>query len=143
MTRTIPVHPRPRRTARRKTKQQIAIVGVLRGKKEFWSATQIYNELRTQGSTVGLATVYRTLAVLAAEGELDALQHPGTTETLYRACGDLDHHHHLTCRECGLTVEVKAPEIEAFARSVAAGNGFGDVDHTLEITGTCPSCATP
>jgi Fur family ferric uptake transcriptional regulator len=115
---------------------------VLRGKREFASATQIYNDLRTDGSTVGLATVYRTLAVLAADGELDTLQHPGTTETLYRACGDLGHHHHLTCRECGLTVEVTAPEIETFAHGVAASHGFTEVEHTLEIAGICPSCAS-
>jgi Fur family ferric uptake transcriptional regulator len=122
------------------TKQRAAIVQVLREKPEFASATQIYDQLRAQGSTIGLATVYRTLGTMAAEGSLDALQHPGNTETLYRACGNTPHHHHVTCRSCGRTVEVTVPELEHFARETAARYGFTDVDHTLEIAGTCEPC---
>ncbi|MDR1186925.1 MAG: transcriptional repressor [Bifidobacteriaceae bacterium] len=122
------------------TKQRTAIVQVLRGRREFASAAQIYDSLRAGGSTIGLATVYRTLGTLAADGDLDSLQHPGSAETLYRACADDGHHHHLTCRECGQAVEVRVPEVEAFAREIAAAHGFEDVEHTLEIAGTCETC---
>ena len=84
--------------------------------------------------------MYRTLGTLAGEGTLDALQRPGSSETFYRACGDTGHHHHLTCRECGRTVEVRLPEVESFAHEIAARHGFTDVDHTLEIAGTCEPC---
>jgi Fur family ferric uptake transcriptional regulator len=106
----------------------------------FTSATQIYDRLHAQGSTIGLATVYRTLGTLAAEGVLDALQRPGGTETLYRACGEIGHHHHLTCRECGRTVEVTLPAVEASAREVARQHGYEAVEHTVEIAGTCREC---
>jgi Fur family ferric uptake transcriptional regulator len=128
------------RKATRKTKQRAAIVQALEEKRAFASAAQIYDRLRAGGSTIGLATVYRTLASLTQDGELDAVQHPGATETLYRACGSGQHHHHLTCRECGTTVEVTAPKVEEFAQETARRHGFADANHTLEIIGTCALC---
>jgi Fur family ferric uptake transcriptional regulator len=121
------------------TKQRAAIVGVLSDRAGFASAAQIYDELRAQGAGVGLATVYRTLGTLASEGQLDALQQPGTSETLYRVCG-AEHHHHLTCRQCGRTVEVQAPEVERLASDIATTHHFTNPEHTLEIAGTCATC---
>jgi Fur family ferric uptake transcriptional regulator len=42
---------------------------------------------------------------------------------------------------CGRTVEVDGPAVERWARTVADDNGFVDVSHTVEIAGTCRSCA--
>jgi Fur family ferric uptake transcriptional regulator len=123
------------------TKQRSAIVGVLEDLEGFASATKIYDRLRARGSTIGLATVYRTLGTLAASGSLDALADPGSGETLYRACGGGEHHHHITCRDCGRTVEVTLPQIEKAARDIARRHGFSDVEHTVEIAGTCQVCA--
>ena len=50
-------------------------------------------------------------------------------------------HHHLVCRECGKTVEVEGPAVELWAHKVSTEHGFSDVQHTLEIFGTCGSCA--
>ena len=47
----------------------------------------------------------------------------------------------LVCRNCGRTEEVEAPNVEKWARSVAADHGFVDLDHELELFGVCPQCA--
>jgi Fur family ferric uptake transcriptional regulator len=65
---------------------------------------------------------------------------PPGGEHLYRRCSE-GHHHHLVCRSCGRTVEVAGPAVETWADRVAAQHGYSDVSHTLEIFGTCPSCA--
>jgi Fur family ferric uptake transcriptional regulator len=39
-------------------------------------------------------------------------------------------------------VEVAGPAVERWADRVAADHGFADVDHTLEIIGTCTTCAS-
>ena len=75
------------------------------------SAQALHSALRDGGSSIGLATVYRALADLAVEGEADSLQQEG--ESLYRACTPGTHHHHLICRNCGLTVEIEADAVEA------------------------------
>jgi len=51
-----------------------------------------------------------------------------------------DHHHHLVCRQCGRSVEVSGPEVEAWAERVAAAAGYTEISHTLEVFGTCPAC---
>jgi len=38
---------------------------------------------------------------------------------------------------CGRSVEVEGPEVEAWAERVAAAADFMDIEHTVEIFGTC------
>ncbi len=78
------------------------------------SAQALHPRLRDGGSTIGLATVYRALADLATDGDADSLQQDG--EALYRACTTGKHHHHLICRNCGLTVEIEADPVEQWAQ---------------------------
>jgi len=91
------------------------------------------------GTKIGLATVYRTLQTLASDGTVDTLR--TDSEILYRYCGTDSHHHHLVCRLCGKTVEVAGSQIEAWANQIASEAGFVDVEHTVELMGTCASCA--
>jgi Fur family transcriptional regulator, ferric uptake regulator len=44
---------------------------------------------------------------------------------------------------CGRTVEIEGREVERWTSRVTDVEGFVDVDHTVEITGTCAGCATP
>jgi Fur family ferric uptake transcriptional regulator len=90
---------------------------------------------------VGLSTVYRALQSMAEIGEIDVILDPDG-QYLYRHCGQREgHHHHLVCRDCGLTVEVAGPAVERWTRTVADQHGFTDVSHTLDIFGVCTNCA--
>ena len=124
---------------RRPTRQRAAVAAVLADTGEFRSAQELHALLRDAGDKVGLATVYRNLQAMAAEGEIDMLR-TDEGEAVYRACST-GHHHHLVCRECGRTVEVEGPTVEAWATKVSAAHGFTDVHHTLEIFGTCADCS--
>lgn len=121
----------------RGTKQASAVAAALAILPGFRSAQEIHAELRRQGETVGLTTVYRHLQVLSEQGVIDAIRDP-SGEALYRQCGSTAHHHHLTCRECGRSVEVEGRVIEQWAAKVAAEAGFTSVDHTVELFGLCP-----
>ena len=46
----------------------------------------------------------------------------------------------LLCRECGHAEEIEQSQIEAWVTSVAQGHGFANVEHSLELFGTCVSC---
>ena len=124
---------------RRPTRQRAAVAAVLAGTGEFRSAQELHALLRAGGDKVGLATVYRNLQAMAADGEIDMLR-TDDGEAVYRACST-GHHHHLVCRDCGRTVEVEGPTVEAWATRVSAEHGFTDVHHTLEIFGTCAGCS--
>ncbi|TIC88510.1 transcriptional repressor [Nocardioides sp. GY 10113] len=123
----------------RPTRQRRAITDALERAADFQSAQDIHDALRHAGEKVGLATVYRTLQAMADSGEVDVLQSVAG-EATYRRCSP-DHHHHLVCRECGRTVEISAPAVERWARSVAADHDFAEVSHTIELVGTCASCS--
>ena len=126
--------------AQRRSRQRDAVAALLDELDGFHTAQQIHALLAARGERVGLTTVYRTLQLLVDAGEVDTMRPPGEEDTLYRRCGD-EHHHHLVCRRCGRTVEVTGPAVERWADKVAAGHGYTDVSHTLEIFGTCAACA--
>ncbi|MEY2694734.1 MAG: hypothetical protein RL142_1082 [Actinomycetota bacterium] len=125
-------------TAKRNTWQKDAVKHALGEAAGFVSAQQLHLVLRNHGSTIGLATVYRALADLAAAGDADSLQSKDG-ELLYRACGT-EHHHHLICRSCGKTVEIEASKVETWADEVAKSHGFTQPSHTIDIFGVCAAC---
>ena len=123
---------------KRNTPQKQAVNLALSEAIGFVSAQQLHQRLKAHGSSIGLATVYRTLIDLAQSGEADSLQSK-EGEVLYRACSTA-HHHHLICRDCGLTLELEAKNLEKWADEVAADNGFSDPSHTIDIFGVCSDC---
>lgn len=136
----MPSQPKSRGTRVRGTRQAKALSAVLADLPAFSSAQDIHAELRRRGQSVGLTTVYRQLQVLSQDGGVDTIRDE-SGETLYRRCRTSGHHHHVTCRSCGCSVEVEGRAIESWAEAVAADAGFVDVDHTVEIFGLCPACA--
>lgn len=123
---------------RRRTRRQNDVVEALGRQDRFVSAQDLHASLRGDGSTIGLATVYRTLQTLVDGGEADLLR-GDDGEALYRLCST-GHHHHLVCRRCGRTEELLASAVESWAAAEGARFGFTDVDHTVELVGTCADC---
>jgi Fur family transcriptional regulator, ferric uptake regulator len=111
---------------RRQTRQRTAVLDLL-------------DRLEGFRSSVGLATVYRALQALQDDGLVDVLR-SADGEASYRRCSTA-HHHHLVCRSCGRTVEVADPPLDRWAARIAAEHGFADVEHELEVFGTCHDCA--
>lgn len=127
-------HPTPRRT-----RQRAAVGAIMAALDEFRTAQEVHAELRDAGDSIGLATVYRTLAQMAERGEVDCVRTPDG-QAAYRRCST-GHHHHLICRECGHTVEITPPRFELWADEVAATHGFTEIDHELELFGRCADCS--
>ena len=130
---------RPAFPGLRATKQRAAVSKLLSEIEDFRSAQELHEQLRRRGEGIGLTTVYRTLQTLADAGEIDVLR-TDSGEAVYRRCST-HHHHHLVCRQCGRTVEVDDPPVENWAEGIANEHGFTEVSHTVEIIGTCPTCA--
>ena len=122
----------------RLTRQRQAVADLLATLDDFRSAQEIHELLTRQGHAVGLATVYRTLQLLAEHHEVDVLRGEDG-EASYRRCSTT-HHHHLVCRSCGATVEVEGPAVERWTRSVAEQHGYAQVSHSLELFGVCARC---
>lgn len=121
------------------TRQRSAVRAALDRASGFRSAQELHDDLRKEGDSVGLTTVYRNLQALTESGEVDVLR-TDDGEAVYRRCATDDHHHHLVCRSCGRTEEIAGPEVEAWATAVARRHGFTAVSHTVEVFGICRSC---
>jgi Fur family ferric uptake transcriptional regulator len=127
-------------TRLRPTRQRAAVLRALAEGGDLRTVAEWHAAVSRPGEKVGLTTVYRTLAALAAAGEVDAI-HGEDGEVRYRRCRSRTHHHHLVCRICGSTVEIDARDVETWAAAVAGDHGFVDVTHTVEVFGVCPDCS--
>jgi Fur family ferric uptake transcriptional regulator len=123
----------------RATRPRLQILQELAREPDAVPAQELWSRLRLQhGSPVGLATVYRTLALLHERGVIDALSHR-EGELCYRLCGEA-HHHHLVCSSCGHIVEVDLGGLGDWLGHVAARHGFLATGHEIEIVGLCREC---
>jgi Fur family ferric uptake transcriptional regulator len=122
----------------RATRQRVRVLAELMRERDDVTAQELHGRLRTSGERMGLATVYRTLGLLAGEGVIDALSHhPG--ELCYRWCGD-EHHHHLVCNRCHRVIELRECELDSWLDRLSADYGFVATGHRLEVAGLCGDC---
>ena len=123
----------------RATPQRLEVLAELSREQDDVTAQELWRRLRERsGSQVGLATVYRTLALLHEQGVIDSLSHHGT-EHCYRLCADT-HHHHLLCSSCHRVIEVDECGLGDWLDEVSARHGFVATDHRVEIVGLCAAC---
>lgn len=102
------------------------------------TAPEVYRRAREQGLQVSLSTVYRTLNLLQAHGNVSTVS--GDHGRRYEA-RDLDHDHdHLICLKCGLTIEFTDELIRGFGRAVAERKGYEHATSRFDILGICSDC---
>ena len=122
----------------RPTRQRVRVLDELMSERDDVTAQQLHDRLRSRGEKLGLATVYRTLGLLAEAGVIDALSHrPG--ELCYRLCGP-GHHHHLVCSSCHRVVELADCELDPWLERISQAHGFVTTGHRLEASGLCAAC---
>ncbi|MFQ5449992.1 MAG: Fur family transcriptional regulator [Nitrospinaceae bacterium] len=100
---------------------------------------EVFEEVRKNDPTIGIATVYRTMNLLAECGlARDNTSPTGKKnfEKLYRQ----SHHDHLICIGCGKIVEFEHPLIERYQLEICQRYGFTLNHHRMEILGICPEC---
>ena len=120
----------------RLTEPRRVIVAALRDAGRYCTATQLYERLR--GRAVGLASVYRTLELLAELGLAERRAESGG-EASFLYCSPR-HHHHVVCTACGTVREIDACPDSALARAVERETGFQIARHTLDFYGLCATC---
>jgi len=86
----------------------------------------------------GIATVYRTLALLEESNMVTSLSF-GAQGKKYEL-GAKEHHDHMICTECGDIIEFVDEEIENRQHLIADSLGFKMSDHSMQIYGICKNC---
>lgn len=121
------------------TPQRRRILDVFLAEQGHATSEELYQKVKRDYPTIGQATVYRTLKLLADAGLAKAVEF-GDGAVRYELLYGQSHHDHLICERCGVNVEVVDPAIERLQEQVAARHGFALTGHKLYLYGICPEC---
>ncbi len=105
------------------------------------TAEDVYKVLLTEGSDVGLATVYRVLMQFEQAGILSR-NHFESGKSVFEL-NEGKHHDHLVCIDCGRVEEFFDAEIEKRQRAVAQSRGFDLQEHALSLYAVCAKKSCP
>ena len=119
----------------RKTRQRAAIDSALRKARRPLSPRELLEATRSSVRTIGLATVYRTLKLLVAEGTVHPINLPGDAPR-YEA-SSLAHHHHFQCTRCNRVYDIQG--CPGDLRRLAP-RGFTVEHHDVTLYGRCSDC---
>lgn len=118
------------------TRQRQAIAEVFFGSTAHLSLVDLLDLAKIQQPSVGYATVYRTMKILAESGL--ATEHKFAEGNVrYEPTVAGEHHDHLICVTCGRIVEYEDDDIERLQEELARRHGFRVVSHRHEIYAEC------
>jgi len=128
-----------RERGHRLTKPREAVARALLEAEDWLRPEQVWEVARRECPSVGLVTVYRTLALL---------EELGVARRIHLAHGchgyapaEIHHGHHLVCRSCNQVLEFPGTEdLAPLIAQVSRRTGFVVEEHLLELVGRCPAC---
>jgi Fur family transcriptional regulator, ferric uptake regulator len=124
------------------TRQRQAIAEVFFDSTAHLSLIDLLDLARSRQPSVGYATVYRTMKLLAESGL--ATEHKFAEGNVRYEPAVAGHHHdHLICVDCGRIVEYEDEEIERLQEELAHRHGFRVVAHRHEIYASCQVANCP
>ncbi len=106
--------------------------------KEHLSPEEIHRLVKEENPSIGLATVYRTLAFLEREQLVNAISFSSEGKKYELNRGS--HHDHMICLQCGKIIEFFDEDLESIQESIAKEHGFRLITHELNLYGICKEC---
>jgi Fur family ferric uptake transcriptional regulator len=134
-------HGELQRAGHRSSAPRAAVVELLGNQGCVLSAREIADRLSADGKQVGIATVYRTLELLARMRlvqRLDMGTDPARYEPVLPDGGN--HHHHLVCEECSEVTAFDDPALERAIARLSRELDYRVGDHDVVLRGLCPGC---
>ncbi|MDO5528259.1 MAG: Fur family transcriptional regulator [Paracoccus sp. (in: a-proteobacteria)] len=120
-----------RRAGIRITKQRAAILRALASADDHPDAPALLERAREGAPGLSLATVYRTLSELQAQGVVLKLAFEGEPARFEPA--DQSHHDHMIDVDTGEVIEFTDERIERLQAEIAAAHGYDIVRHRLDL----------
>jgi Fur family ferric uptake transcriptional regulator len=136
------VEARLRAAGQRYTAKRRALVDSLRRAGKPISMTDVVSGR----SAPPQSSAYRNLAVLEQAGVVRRVITEGEFARFELTEELTEHHHHLICSSCGRVEDVTLSSdlevtLDRTLDRLAKRAGFADVDHRLDLIGTCAQCA--
>ena len=121
--------------------RQMILELVAAQKEKHLSAEEIFELVKIKFPQIGLATVYRTIAILEKMKLLQRINlDDGCIRYQLADPNEKHEHHHLICEFCGLVVDMQEDLLEDLEKKVMQKNGFRVNNHRLKLYGLCEKC---
>ncbi|MBN1425208.1 transcriptional repressor [Candidatus Fermentibacteria bacterium] len=124
----------------RRTRQRDAVLSVLdrfRARRVHPTTDEVYVNVRRTLPRISLATVYRNLDVLAAQGIIQKL---GMGCSPVRFDGDPSDHVHIRCVRCGRVDDLDGVHVTPSKDDATTFNGYEVIGLRAEFVGVCDTC---
>ena len=122
------------------TGERRAIATALFESDSHLEAEELLLRLRSSGSRVSRATVYRTLDLLVGAG-LARKVRLGTDHNFFEHILGRRQHEHMVCIGCGQVIEWFDPELARLVERNTREQGFEAARYTVQVFGRCADCA--
>jgi len=123
------------------TPQRKTILKVfLDNEQKHLSAEDIYQIVKNQYPEIGLATVYRTLDLLADIEVLQKMNFDDGKSRYELSSHDKHHHHHLICLKCSKIIEFNDDLLDVLEKAIYEKKSFTVINHELKFFGYCSEC---
>lgn len=110
---------------------------------EHLTAEEVYDLARKEHPEIGLATIYRTVQVLA---DLQIIDKVSFNDGFARyELGQADstckhHHHHAICECCNKIYSFEDDLLDTLEQALMDSMGFQVIDHEVKLYGICRTC---
>lgn len=119
---------------------RLAVVDLLARQDCCLSAKEIADRLESEGSEIGIASVYRALEVLDSLALVQRLDAGEGVVRYEPAAPSGDHHHHVVCDKCGRVTAFEDEDLEQAIHSLSERLDHRIGGHDVVLRGTCPLC---
>jgi Fur family transcriptional regulator, ferric uptake regulator len=103
-------------------------------------AEHLEARLRSADRSVGTASVYRALSLLAELGLLQRVAVAGSPSRFELVHPDGHHHHHIVCDGCGRTEAFTDAALERAISKASRRSDYEVRSHEVTLHGKCESC---
>jgi Fur family transcriptional regulator, ferric uptake regulator len=117
-----------------------AIVELLGRQPCCLTAIEIFDILRSEGTSVGIASIYRVLDLLVEHRFVQRVDVGGGHVRYEPHHQSGEHHHHVVCDDCGRVEAFSDPTLERVLHDVEGKVGYTIAGHEVVLHGECGDC---
>ncbi|MCU0481798.1 MAG: transcriptional repressor [Anaerolineae bacterium] len=122
------------------TTARATVLGVIETHEGHMTSAEILDEVSKRDSSIGRASVFRTLDLLTRLAIIRPTYTSGSATPTYVLMPD-GHHHHIVCVQCHQTIEFEDCGLGVLSERLEAEFGVKLTGHLLEFYGVCGDCS--
>lgn len=121
--------------------REVTVETLIENKNELLTAEEIFIKVKDKNSSIGLATVYRTLDMLC---ELEVVKKipfkDGMSRFDFMEIENGTQSYYLLCQSCGSSTEIKEAILQDETQRIEQEHYFKINSHNLTFHGICKDC---